>query len=79
MGGHGHFDKRMFAAGQRRFDIAFKGRGKRLLGLQFRMLRRQLPDPVEDEKGLEIHRLFAPETAVVVEHGDAPGHRDEVR
>ncbi len=40
------------------------------LVLPFRMLRREGRDAVEDEERLEIHRLLAPERAVVV-----PGSR----
>jgi hypothetical protein len=35
------------------------------------MLRRERLDALENEEGLEIHRLLGPERAVVVERGDA--------
>ena len=43
------------------------------------MLRRQRLHAIEDEEGLEIHRLLGPERAVVVERGDALCGGHEVR
>ena len=42
------------------------------------MLRRERLHAVEREEQLEVHRLLAPERAVVVEGGDALGRRHEV-
>ena len=68
-----------FAARERAFKIALEQRGEWLLGLPLRVLRRKRLHAVEGKEELEIHRLFGPECAVVVEHGDALGGRDEIR
>ena len=44
---------------------------KRLLGLPCRVLRRKRLYPIDDKEELKIHRLFTPESAVVVEGGNA--------
>ena len=77
--GHDDFEYRMFAAGERAFHIALEQRGKWLLRFPLRMLRRERLHAVEREEELEIHRLLAPERAVVVERGDAFLRRDEIR
>ena len=77
--GHDDFDHRLLAAGERAFHVALEQRGERLLVLPLRMLRRERLHPVEREDQLEIHRLLAPERAVVVERGDALGRRHKVR
>jgi len=68
----------------RSLQVAFEDRGERLLVLPLRVLWREHLDAVEDEQGLEIHRLLSPERSVVVERGDplrlghevlAAGHR----
>ena len=61
------------------FHIALEQRRKWFLCFPLGMLRRERLYAVEREDYLEIHRLLAPERAVVVERGDALGHRHEVR
>ncbi|MNR51321.1 hypothetical protein D3C85_1709780 [compost metagenome] len=58
--------------------IVFQHGLERLRGFPFRMLRCGALDLVEGEQQFEIRRLFAPQGAVVVEHGDAFGGFDEV-
>ena len=60
-----------FAARKRAFHVALEQRGEGFLVLPFRMLGCERLDTVEREEDLEIHRLFGPQGAVVVEHGDA--------
>ena len=50
------------------------GSGRLPLG----MLRRHRLDPVDREDELEVDRLLGPQRAVIVEGGDALGHRHEV-
>jgi len=78
MGGHGHFNQGLFPACEGGFHVAFENGGERFLLLPLGMLRRKRLDAVEDEEGLEIHRLFRPQRAVVVEDGDAFGGRNQV-
>ena len=61
------------------FMSPFEQRRERLLRLPLRVLRRQCLHAVDQEEGLEVHRLLGPQRAVVVEHRDAFGHRHEVR
>ena len=77
--GHDDFDDRLFPAGERAFHVALEQRGEGFLVFPLRMLRRERLHAVEREEKLEIHRLLAPERAVVVERGDALGDRDKVR
>jgi hypothetical protein len=60
------------------FQVAVQQRSKRLLGPPLGVLGRQRFDAIDDEEELEIHRLFGPQAAVVVEHGDPLGRRNEV-
>ena len=78
VGGHDDLDHRLLAAGERGFHVALEQRGERLLVLPLRMLRRERLHAVEREEELEIHRLLAPERAVVVERRDALGRRHEI-
>ena len=75
---HDDFGDRPLAAGERAFHVALEQRRERLLVLPLGMLRRERLDAVEREEELEIHRLLAPERAVVVERGDALGRRHKV-
>ena len=79
MGGHRHFHQGMLATGKGGFHVAAQDRCKGFFGLPFRMLRGQRLDAVEDEERLEIHRLFRPERAVVVEYRNTFGSRHEIR
>ena len=60
----------MFAAGEGGFEVAFEDGGEGFLVFPFRVLGGEGLDAVEGEEGLEVHGLFAPERAVVVEDGD---------
>jgi hypothetical protein len=62
-----------------RCDIVVEYRLERLLCLPFRMLVGERLHAIERERKLDIHRLFAPERAIVVEGCDALRHRDEIR
>ena len=68
-----------FAAGERAFYIALEQRREWFLRFPLGMLRRERLHAVEREEELEIHRLLAPERAVVIERGDALFRRNEVR
>ena len=68
---HEDFEYRMFAPGERAFNIALEQRGEWFLRFPLGMLRRERLHAVEREEQLEIHRLLAPERAVVIERGDA--------
>jgi hypothetical protein len=61
-----------------RLVIVFQHRLERLSGFPFRVLRRSALDFFEGEQQFEVHRLLAPQGAVVVEHGDAVLGFDEV-
>ena len=61
------------------FHVTLEQRRKRFLVLPLGMLRCEHPDAVQREEELKIHRLLAPECAVVVERGDALGDRHEIR
>ena len=52
---------------------------ERLLVLPVRMLIGQRFHPIQRKRKLHIHRLLAPQRAVVVEGRDALRHRDKVR
>ena len=73
-----HFQQTVHAVRKRGVHVALQHRRKRLLFAPFRMLRREFADTVDDEQQLEIQRLFRPERAVVVEHGDTFGRRHEI-
>ena len=75
---HDDFEHRLFAAGERALHVALEQRGEWLLRFPLRMLRRERLHAVEREEQLEIHRLLAPERAVVVERGDALVRRNEI-
>jgi hypothetical protein len=49
-----------------------------LLGLPFRMLRREFLHPIEREEDLRVRRILQPERPVVVERRDALGRLDVV-
>jgi hypothetical protein len=59
-------------------DVALQQRGEGLLGLPLRVFRSQHLDAVEGEQEREIHRLFGPQSAVIVESGDPIAFRHEV-
>ena len=76
---HRHqLDQSLFAGSGQRLHVAVQHRLERLLGLPFRMLRRQRLDAVEHEGELDVHRLLDPQRAVVVEGRDALIRRHEV-
>ena len=79
VGRHDDFQQALLAGCGKRLHVALEHRLERLLVFPFRMLRRQRLDAVEREGELEIHRLLAPQRAVVVEHGDALGGGHEIR
>ncbi|MNX29593.1 hypothetical protein D3C86_597340 [compost metagenome] len=58
--------------------IVFQYCLERLGCFPFRVLRRGALDLFEGEQKLEVHRLLAPQGAVIVEHGDAVFGFDEV-
>jgi hypothetical protein len=66
------------ACGSDRLHVAVEQRLERLFAFPLRMLRRQCPDAIHRECQLEVHRLLAPERAVIVEGGDALGNRHEL-
>ena len=76
--GHEEFHEPVVAAFERRFHIALEQRGERFLVLPLGMLRRERLHAVGHEVKLDRHRLFAPERAVVVIHGDAFGDGHEI-
>ncbi|MCY1344843.1 hypothetical protein D9M69_308900 [compost metagenome] len=78
VGGADDLDQPFHAAGREGFAIALEHRLERLLLLPFRVLGGQALDFVEGEQHLEVHRLLAPQRAVVVEHGNALGGRHVV-
>ena len=53
VGGHRHFEERLFATGASAFQIALEQRGEGFLVLPLRMLRRERFHPVEREDELE--------------------------
>ena len=79
--GHGHQLDQALLAGRRHgacmspSSTAWNG----CVVLPFRMLRRQRLHAIEDERQLDVHRLFDPQRAVVVERRDALIRRHEVR
>jgi hypothetical protein len=54
------FDQSLFAGSHHRLQIAIQHPRERLLGLPFRMHRRQRLHAVEGEGQLHIHRLLDP-------------------
>ena len=70
--------QRGLAASEGALEVALEQRGKRLLVLPLRVLRRKRLHAVKGKQELEIQRLLGPECAVVVEHGDALGRRHEI-
>jgi hypothetical protein len=71
-------DDAFLAGGREAFHVAGENGLVRLLVLPLRMLRRERLDAVEREQELEVHRLLAPQRAVVVEDGDALLRLDEL-
>ena len=78
MSRHRHFKQGVLAASQRRFHVAFEHRCERLPCLPLRVLGRKFFDSVKDKEGLEVHRLFSPQAAVVVERGDTLVRRNKI-
>ncbi|MGY4246228.1 hypothetical protein ACVIIZ_007636 [Bradyrhizobium sp. USDA 4523] len=79
MGRHDQFDQALLAGLGQRSDVVVENRPERLLPLPFRMLARQRLHPVERKRKLHIHRLLAPQRAVIVECRDALRRRHEIR
>ncbi|MCY1410248.1 hypothetical protein D9M71_256140 [compost metagenome] len=78
MGGHNDFHHAVHTAGGQGFLVAVEHRLERLLGFPLRVLRGQALDFIQGKQHLEVHRLFAPQGAVIVEHGNALGRCDVV-
>ncbi|MNZ94900.1 hypothetical protein D3C78_1140200 [compost metagenome] len=78
VGGADDLQQALHAAGGQGFAVTFQQRLERLLFLPLRVLRGHALDLIESEQHLEIHRLLAPQGAIVVEHRDPLGHGDEV-
>ena len=79
--GMGHRDdlqQAFFAQGGQRGLVTGQDGFVRLGLRQCRIDLRKLLDAVERKHELEIHRLFGPERAVIVEDGDAFFHRHEI-
>jgi hypothetical protein len=76
-GGH-QLKNRFLAAGERVLGVALEHGGERLGCFPLGMFRGHRFDPVEREEELEVHRLFGPERAVVVEDGDAFRDRHKI-
>ncbi|MND60737.1 hypothetical protein D3C80_519740 [compost metagenome] len=68
----------LHAGGGQCLVIVFQHGLERLGGFPFRVLRRGAFDFFQGEQQLEVHRLLAPQGAVVVEHGNAVLGFDEV-
>ena len=68
---HNEFQQGVFASIQYRLEIACESRLEWLLLLPFRVQGCKRLDAIEGEGKLEIHRLFGPQSAVVIEHGNA--------
>jgi len=56
VGGHGHFDQRVFAARERRLHVTPEHGCERLLVPPLGMLRREGLDAIEDEEGLKVRK-----------------------
>ncbi|MNT06151.1 hypothetical protein D3C72_1408050 [compost metagenome] len=67
------------AGGRQRLAVAFQRGLVGLFRLPFRVLRRHYLQFVHGEDQLEVHRLLAPQGAVVIEHRDAVDRRHVVR
>ena len=70
VGCHHHLGQSVHARSHNPTHIAFEHGLERLLVTPFGVLRRQCLDTIEHEAGLDGHRLFDPQRAVIVEHGD---------
>ncbi|MCY1244814.1 hypothetical protein D9M72_579130 [compost metagenome] len=66
------------AAGGQGLVVIFQHGLERLGGFPFRVLPRGSFDFFEGEQQFEVHRLLAPQGAVVIEHGNAVFGFDEV-
>ena len=71
MAGHKDFQQALHVAFGEGLVVVFQHRLERLLVFPFRVLGGHAFDFVEGKQLLEITRLFAPQGAIVVEHGDA--------
>ena len=69
----------LFVGGEKGLHVALEHGLERLLFLPLGVLRREGLDAVEGEGLRKIHRLLGPQRAVVVEGGDALGHRHKSR
>ncbi|MNP37740.1 hypothetical protein D3C76_1312020 [compost metagenome] len=78
MGRTEDFHHAVEAAGGQGLVIVFQHGLERLGGFPFRVLRGGALDLFQGEQQFEIHRLLAPQGAVVIEHGDAVLGFDEV-
>jgi len=78
-GGDDNLIDPLFAGCHDGFHVAVENSFKRLLRLPLRMLGGHLLDAVEGKEELGIHGGFDPESAVVIEGGDAVSDGNEVR
>jgi hypothetical protein len=70
---HHELEEAVLARGGERAEVALERRLERLPGRPVRVLVREGLHAVDREQQLEVGRLLAPQSAVVVEDGDAPG------
>jgi hypothetical protein len=78
VGHRDHLGQALFAGRGDGLHVVLENPFERLLGLPLRVLGREGLHPVEGEDPLEVHRLLAPERAVVIERRDARFRRDEL-
>ncbi|MNF69994.1 hypothetical protein D3C84_518930 [compost metagenome] len=78
VGGTENFHHAFKATGSQGLVIVFQHGLEGLGGFPFRVLRCGALDFLEGEQQLEVHRLLAPQGAVIVEHGNAVLGFDEV-
>jgi hypothetical protein len=72
-------DQALFTGSRQSRHVAVEHGLEWLFGLPTRVLRRQLPDAVENEGELDIHRLLDPQRAVIVESRDTLIFGHEIR
>ena len=75
---HHQFGEPVHADGHDAREVAVQNGLEGLETLPFGVLGRQSPDAVDHEMRLGGQRLFDPQRAVIVEHGDAVGRGDEI-
>ncbi len=79
MGRHDQFDEATFPGFREGFHVAVERSLKWLLISPVRIHRRQRLDAVERKGELDIHGLFAPQRAIVVESCDALRQGNKIR